>query len=288
MGLGLLLIVFAVSLVFVLVSIIKFNLHPFLSLLIGGLIMGILAGLPLTQVADGLAAGFGSTMQGIGILIILGVGLGHLLHISGCTSQIAAAMLKLTGQKRAGVAVNLTGYIVSIPVFFDAAFVILVNLVKSLSRKGKIPFVSLVTALSVGLIVTHAMVIPTPGPIAVNSATFVGYRVCGFTGALCATLGVVLPSFLVITAIAFVLREFQSMKVVQYAFFGIRAGVLALILKALWSMYRQCPKNPVSYAIAAGSFILAAILNVNVLLVLILCAAAGFLASTISLRRAES
>lgn len=167
MGLGLLLIVFAVSLVFVLVSIIKFNLHPFLSLLIGGLIMGILAGLPLTQVADGLAAGFGSTMQGIGILIILGVGLGHLLHISGCTSQIAAVMLKMTGQKRAGVAVNLTGYIVSIPVFFDAAFVILVNLVKSLSRKGKIPFVSLVTALSVGLIVTHAMVIPTPGPIAV-------------------------------------------------------------------------------------------------------------------------
>ena len=71
----------------------------------------------------------------------------------------------------------------------------------------------------------------TPGPIAVNSATFVGYRVCGFTGALCATLGVVLPSFLVITAIAFVLREFQSMKVVQYAFFGIRAGVLALILE---------------------------------------------------------
>ena len=127
----------------------------------------------------------------------------------------------------------------------------------------------------------------TPGPIAVNSAPLwlPGLRL---HRSLCATLGVVLPSFLVITAIAFVLREFQSMKVVQYAFFGIRAGVLALILKALWSMYRQCPKNPVSYAIAAGSFILAAILNVNVLLVLILCAAAGFLASTISLRRAES
>ncbi len=167
MGLGILLVVFAISLIFVLVSIIKFNLHPFLALLIGGLIMGILAGLPLTQVADGLASGFGSTMQGIGILIILGVGLGHLLHISGCTSQIAALMLRMTGQKNANLAVNLTGYIVSIPVFFDAAFVILVNLVKSLSRKGKIPFVSLVTSLSVGLIVTHAMVIPTPGPIAV-------------------------------------------------------------------------------------------------------------------------
>ena len=65
MGLGLLLIVFAVSLVFVLVSIIKFNLHPFLSLLIGGLIMGILAGLPLTQVADGLAALSARTSNGL-------------------------------------------------------------------------------------------------------------------------------------------------------------------------------------------------------------------------------
>lgn len=167
MGLGLLLLVFAISLIFVLVSIIKFNLHPFLSLLLGGLLMGILAGLPLTNVADGLAAGFGSTMQSIGILIILGVGIGHLLHISGCTGQIAALMLRVTGEKRVGVAVNLTGYIVSIPVFFDAAFVILVNLVKSLSRKGKVPFASLVTSLSVGLIVAHAMVIPTPGPIAV-------------------------------------------------------------------------------------------------------------------------
>ena len=169
MNLATLLIVFAVSLVFVLVSIIKFKLHPFLSLLIGGLIMGILSGMPLTDVANGLAVGFGSTMEGIGIIIILGVALGHILHISGATSQIAALMLKLTGQKNTPLAVALTGYIVSIPVFFDAAFVILVNLVKSLSRKGKVPFVTLVTCLGVGLITTHALVIPTPGPIAVAS-----------------------------------------------------------------------------------------------------------------------
>ena len=71
MSLGFLIGVFVVALAFVLVSIIKFNLHPFLSLLLGGLIMGILAGLPLTDVSTGLAAGFGSTMQSIGILIIL-------------------------------------------------------------------------------------------------------------------------------------------------------------------------------------------------------------------------
>ena len=167
MGLGVLLAIFLAALVFVLVSIIKFKLHPFLALLFGGLIMGILSGMPLTKIAGSLAAGFGGTMQGIGIIIILGVALGSLLHISGCTSQIAALMLSITGQKNTPVAIALTGYIVSIPVFFDAAFVILVNLVKTLSRQGKIPFVSLVTALAVGLITTHAMVIPTPGPIAV-------------------------------------------------------------------------------------------------------------------------
>lgn len=125
----------------------------------------------------------------------------------------------------------------------------------------------------------------TPGPIAINSATFVGYKVCGFWGALCATLGVVIPSFAVITCIAFVLRQFQEIRAVQYAFMGIRAGVLALILKALWSMYRQCPKNKISYGIAAGAFLLAAVFHVNILLILIGCALTGLAASTLAFRR---
>ena len=62
----------------------------------------------------------------------------------------------------------------------------------------------------------------TPGPIAINTATFVGYQVCGTLGAFCATLGVVLPSFLVIYAVSFVLRQFSDLAVVQYAFNGIR------------------------------------------------------------------
>ena len=70
----------------------------------------------------------------------------------------------------------------------------------------------------------------TPGPIAINSATFVGYRTCGVLGSVAATLGVVLPSFVIIFAISFVLRQFQELKAVQYAFQGIRAGVMALLL----------------------------------------------------------
>lgn len=167
MSLTVLIIAFLVALAFVLVTIIKYNIHPFVSLLFGAIIMGLCSGMPLPDIAKGMASGFGGTMGGIGILIILGVILGEMLHRSGCTSQIAALLLSMTGKKNAPTAINITGYIVSIPVFFDAAFVILVQLVKSLSREGKIPFVQLVCALAVGLITTHAMVIPTPGPVAV-------------------------------------------------------------------------------------------------------------------------
>ncbi len=67
----------------------------------------------------------------------------------------------------------------------------------------------------------------TPGPIAINVATYVGNRVAGFPGAVLATLGVVLPSFLVIFLLSFALERFSELRAVRYAFFGVRAGVLA-------------------------------------------------------------
>ena len=127
----------------------------------------------------------------------------------------------------------------------------------------------------------------TPGPIAINAATFVGYKTSGFPGAAAATLGVVLPSFTVIFIISFVLEQFQHIQAVQFAFNGIRAGVLALIVSALYTMFRQCPKYPVSYCIMAGSFIAAALLQVNVLLVIILCGTAGLISASVMNRRAK-
>ena len=127
----------------------------------------------------------------------------------------------------------------------------------------------------------------TPGPIAINSATFVGYRTAGFFGAFFATFGVVLPSFVIISIISMVLNEFREVKVVQYAFFGIRAGVLGLIVKALVSMYKKCPKSAVSYAIMIAGFILVAFLDVNVLLVIIGSAVLGLVSSVIVSRRSK-
>ncbi len=125
----------------------------------------------------------------------------------------------------------------------------------------------------------------TPGPIAVNAATFVGYKFGGFWGAFCATLGVVSPSFLIIVLLSSLISRFQDNKVVQYAFFGIRAGVLALIVKALVNMYRKCPKSSVAYCIFAFSFIMVALLNIKAIYVLIACALIGLAASFVAKRK---
>ena len=125
----------------------------------------------------------------------------------------------------------------------------------------------------------------TPGPIAINAATFIGYKTAGVLGAFCATSGVVLPSFVIILLISLVLREFQNIPVVMYAFNGIRAGVLALLIKALFNMYKKMPKIRLSYFIAIGSFIAAGILNINVLIVIIACGLSGLLVFFINERR---
>ena len=126
----------------------------------------------------------------------------------------------------------------------------------------------------------------TPGPIAINSATFVGYRACGIVGSMAATIGVVLPSFVIILALSFVLQQFQDVQAVQWAFQGIRAGVLALLVKALWTMFKKSPKGWAAYVVIGASFILTAIFDINVIFVLIGCAVFGLVTSLIMERRA--
>ncbi|MBR5428549.1 MAG: chromate transporter [Clostridia bacterium] len=125
----------------------------------------------------------------------------------------------------------------------------------------------------------------TPGPIAVNAATYVGSRAAGFFGALLATLGVTLPSFCVILALSFLHSEFHELTPVRYAFFGIRAGVLALILRALFLMWKQTPKKVFSYAVFAAAFAVCAFLPIHPVIVIAACAAAGIVFSLVSERR---
>ena len=106
-----------------------------------------------------------------------------------------------------------------------------------------------------------------------------GYRVAGFLGALLSTFGVVLPSFLLIALISLLLREFAGYRAVRYAFFGIRAGVMALIVRALWTMNKKCRKTPVAWAVIVLALVVSVFTDLSLIYVIITCALIGLITS---------
>lgn len=147
--------------------VLKTKIHVFLALLIAASIAGLVGGMAPAAVADTISAGFGSTLASIGIVIGLGVMMGRLLEVSGAAETLAYALIKFVGKKKEEWALAVAGFIVSIPIFVDSAFVILTPLVKALSRKTGKSVVGLGVALAVGLVITHSLVPPTPGPLGV-------------------------------------------------------------------------------------------------------------------------
>lgn len=127
----------------------------------------------------------------------------------------------------------------------------------------------------------------TPGPIAINAATFVGTKTAGFWGAFSATLGTVLPSFLIISLLSKVLGYFMEYEAVKFAFIGIRAGVIALIVKALWGMAKKCPKNMFSLIMAVLAFVIALFVHGSVLYVIIGGALIGLAVGLISKQKED-
>lgn len=117
----------------------------------------------------------------------------------------------------------------------------------------------------------------TPGPIAVNAATFVGYRVAGVLGSALATLGVVLPSFVIILILSLFFEAYREVPIIENAFWGIRIGVIALILNAFLKMFKQCPKKWLPYTLGVLAFLCVLIFNVNALIIILVSALAGII-----------
>lgn len=162
-----LIIIFVVSLIVLFALIIGLKWEPFVAMLLVSVSMALVAGIPVNEIIGTVTSGFGNTLTSIGILIALGVMFGDLLSRSGAINKIAVSMVHMFGMKHTPIAMALTGTVVSIPVFFDAAFVILINLIKKISVKTKRPLIIFVTALATGLLVAHCMIPPTPGPLVV-------------------------------------------------------------------------------------------------------------------------
>ncbi len=162
-----LLLAFAASVAILLVSIIKFKLNPFIAMLFTSIVTAFLVRMPMQDIATTICGGFGNTLKSIGIVIGLGIIFGNLLSEAGATEAIAKGLLAKTGNKNAALAVTTAGFLISIPVFMDAAFVIMMPIVKYVARATKKSIMIFVCALGVGTIVGHALIIPTPGPLAV-------------------------------------------------------------------------------------------------------------------------
>jgi gluconate:H+ symporter, GntP family len=159
-------LVFVVCILFIVISGTRYNLHPFLGLLAGAFIFGLLSGMPPETIIESINTGFGGTIGNIGIIIIAGIIIGAFLENSGGAQALANFVIRIIGKKKVHTAMGLIGYIVSIPVFADSGFVILSSLNRALTKKAKLSLAGTAIALSLGLTASHTMVPPTPGPIA--------------------------------------------------------------------------------------------------------------------------
>jgi len=164
------LIALVVVVILMVIAASKYKFHPFLSLLLAAIIMGFIGGLSETEVISTLMNGFGKTLGSIGIIIAFGTIIGAYLEKSGGAKTLANWALKTIGEKRSILAMNITGFIVSIPVFCDSGFIILSSLNKAISKSSKIPLAVLGVSLAAGLYATHVFVPPTPGPLAATAA----------------------------------------------------------------------------------------------------------------------
>ena len=180
----------------------KLKIHPFIALFIVALLYGFFAGMSLDLIVKSINEGFGDTLGRIGLIIILGIIIGAFLENSGAAYTMAEKILRIIGKKHVTIAMGIIGYFVSIPVFADSGFILLSPLNKSLSKKAGISLAGSAVALSLGLMATHTLVPPTPGPIAA-------------AGILNADLGLVILWGLIISALALIPALFYSIKFVS-------------------------------------------------------------------------
>ena len=145
------------------------KLNPFLVLFLGSISLCFFLGIPLYDIPKFLFTGFSETIEKIGLLIIFGTIIGATLELTNATSSIANYIINRFKNIPLQFKIGFIGYIISIPVFCDAAFIILSKTIKSVSKKSKIPLKSLGVALSTGLFAPHVLVPPTPGPLAAAS-----------------------------------------------------------------------------------------------------------------------
>jgi GntP family gluconate:H+ symporter len=161
-----LLVLIAAAILFIVVMGSKFNISPFVVLLLAALLTGIFSGIPIGDIANAANDGFGNMMKKIGLVVILGTLIGTVLEKSGSILRIANFILHLFGEGRSIAAITMIGVVVGIPIFCDSGYIILSGLTQPLAKKSGQKHAAIVCGLASGLYITHTLLPPHPGSIA--------------------------------------------------------------------------------------------------------------------------
>lgn len=174
-----------IGLALLLVLIIVFKIHAMISILVGAIAIGVIAGMPLTDIVTAVNDGIGNTLKGIALLVGLGSMFGAILETSGGAQTLAVTMVRKFGDRKAAWALGITGLVIAMPVFFDAGLIILIPLAFSLAKRTKRSSLFYVIPLLAGLAVGHAFIPPTPGPVLVATMLNVDLGWVILVGILC-------------------------------------------------------------------------------------------------------
>ena len=164
---GVLIFIAVLGIALLLFLVIRLRLQAFLALLIASYFVAIAAGIPLSEIAQTIQDGMGSTLGFIAIVVGIGTMLGEMLRVTGGAEQLARTLVAKFGEDKAPWALGLTGLIVSIPVFFDVGLIILIPLVYGLTQRTGRSLLYYAMPLAAGLAIGHSYIPPTPGPVAV-------------------------------------------------------------------------------------------------------------------------
>ena len=249
-----LLIAAAVGIIVLLVLIIRFKLHPVISMMIAAIVIGVGAGMPLTMISETVEKGVGKTLQGIALLVGLGSMFGGILEVSGGAQRIAKTLIDRLGQRKAGVALGITGLVIGTTVFFEAGVVVLIPLAFSVAKQTKKSTLYYAIPLLAGLASGYAFVPPSAGSVLVADSLGVSLGVMIMVGIPTALICMIVAG--VVWCRFIVIRIFTGLPVIvedikddsrELPPFGLVLGVilipLILILISTVSKYMPIPEG---------------------------------------------
>ncbi|AXY75377.1 gluconate transporter [Paraflavitalea soli] len=226
------------------------KVSPFISLLIVAILAGLFLGMQPDQLLASIEKGVGSTLGGLALIICLGAFLGKILEVTGATEQITSTLIRAFGPKHIQWAVLLTGFLMGIPLYYNAGFVILVPLVVALTRKTGLPLLYIVIPMAASLSTTHCFLPPHPGPVVLVKAFHANMGLVLMYGIILA-----IPAVIVAGPLLGRLLQHTTTKAQDEALTAVAGNSKILPSVASSLLFALMPVLLIALAVAAGHFL---------------------------------